>query len=166
VSRSSLLLLALLCIAGCDGVSTDAVDADGGIPCLQPTVMPQLAASAGAAAGASVEVDLGEVATGPDPVVLSSVHLRSSTGEALGLVETARLSAVSGGAAPLLAVAGQPESEGRVLSLSPAAEVDLRGLASDGRVTLQLELTGSFAAGLSPMTLELCVTKVTPHGRL
>jgi hypothetical protein len=163
VKRSLLLLLGLLSVAGCDGVSMGAADADGGVPCLQPTVLPEAATGGGAMVRASVEVDLGEVSTGPDPVVLSSVHLRSGGGAPLGPVQTARL---SGGTEGLeVAVGGPFAAEGQGLALSPAAGVDLRALASGGRVTLQLELTGGLPAGPSPLTLELCVTKMTPHGR-
>lgn len=166
MKRSVPPLFALLVVAGCDGLGGAPAS---GVFCVVPVVMPRLMADGERTASALVEVDLGELATGPDPVLLTSVHLRpSSVGGALHRIEAAQVS-VSRGAGPrsLLAAGGGAEDDGSVL-LFPAleTEVDLRALSSDGHLPLHLELAGQVPDGLSPLELQVCVTKVTPHGRL
>jgi len=115
---------------------------------------------AGGAVGALFQLDLGEVAPGLDPVVLASVHV----GPVRGVIEGARLSVPGeSGTEDLVLAAGTASPEG--LALVPArAAVDLRALASGGPLPLRLELAGAAFAGPQSVTLDVCVTRLVPHG--
>jgi hypothetical protein len=164
--KRSFPLLALVAVAACDGPG----DAPEAVFCVVPTVMPQLVSGGTGTPSALVEVDLGEVLTGPDPVMLTSVHLRRPSGGApLRFVEAAQLS-VPGGMGPagsLLAAGGIADDDERVV-LFPVldTEVDVRALASGGRLPLQLEVVGTSPPVGASLLVQVCVKKITPRGRL
>jgi hypothetical protein len=155
-------LLALLAVAACGGVgSANTLAPDGGSTCLVPTVMALLSPQAGGVASAWVDVDLGEVAAGLDPVALTSVHIRPTSGaDSLDFVEGARLSVMTGagGVATVLAGGGALSDDGLPLSLPPEG-VDLRAFSSGGRLLVRLELAGPLLARPPSVTLDVCVTR-------
>ena len=131
----------LLPLVGC---GTDIIhDA----PCVRPTVAPTLVAGGSGMPQAFLEVDLGELATGRDPVVLTSVHLRTGPQGAPSEVRAVRLAA-----------------SGDVLWPSPE-DVDLRALADRGRLSLALDLAAP-PARAGEATADVCVRKFTPRGML
>jgi hypothetical protein len=160
--KRTLSILALFALAACGGAGpASSLPSDGGAACLVPTVAALLSPQGESAASASVDVDLGEVAAGPDPVVLASVHIRPASGPAsLDFVEGARLSVTTGpgGVATVLAGGGALSEDGLLLSLPPA-EVDLRAFSSGGTLPVRLELSGPLPAGPASVTLDVCVSK-------
>jgi hypothetical protein len=163
-------LIALFAVAACGGsmMPANAMAPDGGSPCLQPTVMPLVSSPGESAASGLVEVDLGEVAAGLDPVVLASVHIRPTSGpESLSFVEGARLSVQvePGGAGAVLAAGGVASDDGLFLSL-PTGGLDLRALSHSGWLPIRLELLGKPPLGPLSVTLDVCVHKPIQHGIL
>ncbi len=149
-------------------MSANAVAPDGGSSCLQPTVMPLVSPPGESVASGLVDVDLGEVAAGPDPVVLASVHVRPTSGFAsLGFVEGVRLSVPldAAGAGALLAAGAVGADDGFWLSLPPGG-ADLRSLSSGGWLPVRLELLGKPPGGPLSVTLEVCVHKTLHYGIL
>jgi len=135
----------VVALAGCDGSSA----ATASFPCIIPTVMPTLVSGGTGATSVLLEVDLGELATGRDPVVLTSVHLRADgSAGASGAVRSVRLA----------------DSRDAVLWPSPS-DVDLRAVADRGHLSLVLELAAP-PPGVSPLAAEICVTRITPRGML
>jgi hypothetical protein len=163
-------LISLFAVAACGGsvMPANAVAPDGGSPCLQPTVMPLVSLPGESVASGLVEVDLGEVAAGLDPVVLASVHIRPTSGpESLSFVEGARLSVQlePGGAGAPLAAGGVASDDGLFLAL-PTGGLDLQALSRGGWVPLRLELFGKPPLGPLSVTLDVCVHKPIQHGIL
>ena len=164
--KPSFPLLALVAVAACDGLGAAP---EGGF-CVVSTLMPRLVSGGAGIASALVEVDLGDMVTGRDPVMLTSVHLRRASGGApLQFVEAAQVS-VHGGVgqgASLLAAGGTADDDGTVV-LFPTldTDMDLRALSSDGRLPLQLDLAGTLPLGGASLAVQVCVKKITPHGRL
>jgi hypothetical protein len=162
-------LIALLATAACGGVvsSSSARAVDGGTACVQPTVMPLVVSPGQPGATGFVEVDLGDVAPGLDPVVLASVRLRPPEGLAsLDFVEGGRLfvkdAALGQGA--LLAAGGSREADGLSMALAPAT--DLRAAAPGGVLAVRLELEGSPPDSAVSVTLDVCVHPQNPHEAL
>jgi hypothetical protein len=166
----TLLLSLLLVVVGCDGTTGDELGPDGGNPCLVPTVAPLASPGGDGSASALLDVDLGELASGPDPVELASVHILPVPGgeSLLGIVEAVELSVQpsSGRSVRLLAARGPAGDDTPVLSLLGDGPLDLRRLAPGGRLPLRLEITGKLPQGPWSVTVEVCVTTVTPRGRL
>jgi hypothetical protein len=165
--KRTLSILALLAVAACGGsVSSMAgVAADGGTVCLQPTVVGFAAPEGAGPASAAVDVDLGEVAVGLDPVELASVRVRPASGpESLDFVEGARLSVSgsAGSAGIFLAGGGFISAEGLLLSL-PETALDLKTVSTGATLPVRLELAGRIPAGPLSLTLEVCVNKGNRH---
>lgn len=145
VLRLAVAGLTVVALAGCGSSSSEMA----AFPCIIPTVMPTLVSGGPGAASALLEVDLGELATGRDPVVLTSVHLRADGGDgSTAEVRSVRLA----------------DSRDAVLWPAPA-DVDLRALAEHGHLGLVLELAAP-PPGSSPLAAEICVTRITPRGML
>jgi hypothetical protein len=158
-------LIALLATAACGGtVSSGALAPDGGASCLQPTVMPLLVAPGQPGLSGFLEVALGDVAPGLDPVVLASVRLRAAPGLSLSFVDGALLSVrdASGGPSAVLAAGGTRDEDG--LSMALPSEAELHALAPGGVLPISLELEGTPPAAATSVTLDVCVRPPSHYG--
>jgi hypothetical protein len=165
-----LSVVALLAVTACGGVleSSALAAVDGGASCLTPTVMPVVTPPGGTASSGLVEVDLGEVTAGLDPVVLDSVRLRPASGlVSLASVEGAWLSVPGEPGAAGVLLAGAPRAVDVGLVLTPARlGTDLRPFASGGRLLLRLQMKGEFPDGAKSVTLEVCLGQPIQHAVL